>query len=93
MTAYAFGKPVVATRAGNLPEYVQDGVTGLLVPPANVEQLAEAIVRLLSDDALRRRMGENATRWMHGELSPKNIARQTLEAYEKAIRMHYSGCR
>jgi glycosyltransferase involved in cell wall biosynthesis len=43
MIAYSFGKPVVATKAGCLPEYVEDNITGLLVDPANVEQLAEAI--------------------------------------------------
>ena len=53
MMAYVFGKPVVVTRVGSLPEYVQDGVTGLLVPPADVEQLTEAIVRLLTDEGLR----------------------------------------
>jgi len=86
MTAYVFGKPVVATRVGSLPEYVEDGVTGLLVPPADVEQLADAIVQLLSDDALRHRMGENATRWVDEE--QKKIAEQSLRAYEKAISIH-----
>ncbi len=35
MTAYSFGKPVVATKVGCLPEYVEDNITGLLVDPAN----------------------------------------------------------
>lgn len=86
MTAYVFGKPVVVTRVGSLPEYVEDGVTGLLVPPADVEQLANAIVRLLSDDALRYQMGENAKRWVHEE--QKRIALQSLRAYEKAVSIH-----
>jgi starch synthase len=86
MTAYVFGKPVVATRVGSMPEYVEDGVTGLLVPPCDVEQLADAIVRLLSDDALRHRMGQNAKRWVEEE--QKKTAVQSLRVYEKAISIH-----
>jgi glycosyltransferase involved in cell wall biosynthesis len=88
MTAYVFSKPVVVTRVGSLPEYVQDGVTGVLVPPADVEQLAGAIVRLLSDDALRHLMGQNASRWVSGELSWQNIVVQTRKAYEESIATH-----
>jgi len=83
MTALVFGKPVVATRVGCLPEYVEDGVTGLLVPPADAERLADAIVRLLTDDALRHRMGQNAKRWAHDRR--QTAASKTLRTYEKAI--------
>ena len=89
MTAYVFGKPVVATHVGSLPDFVENGVTGLLVEPANVEQLAEAIIKLLSDDTLRHSMGENAVRWV--EESHKKVAMQTLRAYEKAISIHKGG--
>lgn len=50
--------PVVATNAGGLPEIVEDGVTGLLVPVGAPDQLAEAIGKLVADPELRRRMGE-----------------------------------
>lgn len=86
MTAYVFGKPVVATSVGCLPECVEDGFTGFLVPPADVEQLADAIVRLLLDDSLRHRMGENAAHWVQKE--QKRVAVCSLGAYEKAISMH-----
>jgi glycosyltransferase involved in cell wall biosynthesis len=49
--------PVVASDAGGLPEVVEDGVTGLVVPRGDVDALADALVRLLSDADLRRRMG------------------------------------
>ena len=88
MTAYVFGRPVVATRVGSLPEYVQDGVTGLLVDPGNEEQLAEAIIRILTDDQLRHSMGKNATNWVQEELGWKNIAPQMLRAYKEAIHLH-----
>jgi len=86
MTAYAFAKPVVATSISGLSDYVQDGVTGLLVPPGQPEPLAEAIARLLSNDALRHRMGENAKLWV--EEWQEGITQKTLRAYEKAISIH-----
>jgi len=82
-TAYVFGKPVVATTVGCLPEYVVEGVTGLLVPPSDSERLANAVVRLLLDNALRKRMGRNARHWIDEE--QKKVAELSLRAYEEAI--------
>ena len=56
--AMACGVPVVSTRSGAIPEYVPDGVAGILVPERDPQALAEAILRLLSDEGLRRRMGK-----------------------------------
>lgn len=53
-------RPVVATRVGGIPEVVEDGVTGLLVDPRDPRALADAVLRLLDDPALARRMGEEA---------------------------------
>jgi glycosyltransferase involved in cell wall biosynthesis len=86
MTAYSFGKPVVATKVGCLPEYVEDNITGVLVDPADVEQLAEAIIHLLTNDAQRHRMGENARQWV--EAKNREVAGQTIRVYEKAIAIH-----
>jgi glycosyltransferase involved in cell wall biosynthesis len=86
MTAYVFGKPVVATRVGCLPEYVEDGVTGLLVPPADVEKLAHAIIRILSDSVHRHQMGWNAQR--RADEKRKIATQETLRAYERAIAIH-----
>jgi len=89
MIAYSYGKPVVATKVGCLPAYVEDNITGVLVDPADAEQLAEAMICLLTDDALRHRMGENARQWV--EAKDKEVARQTIKAYEKAIAIHATG--
>jgi len=83
MTAYSFAKPVVATRVGCLPEYVQDGDTGLLVPPADEGELAKAIIRLLSDNALRARMQRNISRWLDQRRA--STADRTFEVYQKAL--------
>jgi len=55
--AMALGKPVVATAVAGNPELVQDGVSGLLVPPRDVATLAAAISRLLRDGELARQLG------------------------------------
>jgi len=56
----AMGKPVIGTRLGGTVEQIEEGITGLLVPPDSVEGLAEAMDRLLSDPELRARMGAAA---------------------------------
>jgi len=84
--AYGFKKPVVVTDIGSLPEIVDDGVTGFVVPPKNPEALADAIVRLLKDEKLRKQMGENAYKKLKTDLSWDKIAEKTIEVYEEVIK-------
>ena len=56
------GIPCVATNRGGLPEAVEHGVTGLLVPPEDAGALAAAVMQLLGDIDLRRKFGQNARR-------------------------------
>lgn len=85
-TAYGFKKAVVVTNVGAIPEIVDDGVTGFIVPPRNPEALADAIVKLLKDEKLRKQMGENAYKKLKTDLSWDNIAEKTIEVYKEAIR-------
>lgn len=57
LTAQSFGRPVVATDVADLPELVDPGKTGLVVPPGDADALAAALLRLLSDPDLRDRLG------------------------------------
>ncbi len=58
LEAMAMEKPVIATRAGGVPEFMTDGETGLLIPPEDHIALADAILRLLSDPVQAQRLGE-----------------------------------
>jgi glycosyltransferase involved in cell wall biosynthesis len=58
LESLAAGTPVVASRVGGIPEFVEDGRAGLLVPPKSPTALAEAIGRLWSDRDLAHRLGE-----------------------------------
>ena len=60
--AMALGKPTVVTRVGGLPEVVEDGQEGFVVPPAKPAELAAAIVTLLKDPSLRQSFGAAAQR-------------------------------
>jgi glycosyltransferase involved in cell wall biosynthesis len=60
LEAMAAGKAVVVTSVGGIPHAVQDGDNGIVIPPGNVERLAEALDKVLSDDALRQQLGERA---------------------------------
>lgn len=83
--AYAFKKPVVATSVGSIPEIVEEGVTGLIVPPKDHKALAYAVLKLLKDEELRKQMGENAFIKMKADLSWDKIAEKTIRVYKKAI--------
>ena len=54
------GTPVIATRVGGVPDIVEDGVNGLLVPPGDATALADAVRRFVQDDALRARLSAAA---------------------------------
>jgi glycosyltransferase involved in cell wall biosynthesis len=60
--AMAAARPLVATRVGGIPELVTDGETGFLVPPRAPAQIAERLVQLLQDAALRARLGDAGRR-------------------------------
>ncbi|MCX6551967.1 MAG: glycosyltransferase [Acidobacteria bacterium] len=92
LDAMAASKAVVATRAGGMPEVVEDGVTGLVVPTANPGAMADAILRLLADADLRRRMGEAGLARVRAQFTADRMVEGTLVVYEHVVgRRHASG--
>jgi glycosyltransferase involved in cell wall biosynthesis len=83
--AYGMGTVVVASAIGGLKELIRSERDGLLVPPSDVEALAEAIVRLLSDTQLQKQLQSAALDRCQQDLNWKNIAAQTVELYQQAI--------
>lgn len=80
LDALAFGRPVVATAAGGIPDAVADGETGLLVPPGDWQALGAAIASVLSDTALRARLSAAAVR-RAASFGMMAIAERTLAVY------------
>jgi len=73
--AYFFGKPVIVTRTGALPEYVIDGDTGWVVDPRQTESLAATILNAIDAPDQLVRMGEQAREWY---LAQRRLERRTL---------------
>ena len=85
LTAYAFSRPVVATTVGGLPEYVMQNETGILVPPGNPRELADALVRVLSNPDLRTQF-QNRIRSLKDNLfSWRRVADEAIRVYENVI--------
>jgi len=82
MDAQAMGVPVVATNTGGVPDIVEDGVSGLLVPPRDPEALAGAIVRVLHEPLLRQDIVKEALARSRG-YDYHNTVYKTLEAYRE----------
>jgi starch synthase len=76
---------VVASGVGGIPEVVDDGRTGLLVPPSDPAALAAAINRLLDDPDLARRMGIAGRERAVAHFSWRAIAEQTVALYEDVL--------
>lgn len=83
--AYAFRKPVVVTDVGSIPEVVEEGRTGLIVPPRDPGALAGAILKILQNESLRIIMGTAAYEKMTRELSWGPISDRTIAAYREVV--------
>ena len=86
LEAMACGLPVVASAVGGIPDVVQDGESGLLVPPDDVPALAKAIRRLLVDPDLRRQMGQKARQRVESDYSLQSTTNRHLELYREVTR-------
>jgi glycosyltransferase involved in cell wall biosynthesis len=81
MEAMASGRPVIATRVGGVAELVADGQSGLVVAPGDAQALADAILRLAADPALRAAMGTAGRATVHAEFDVTTEARRILALF------------
>ncbi|HRU05035.1 MAG TPA: glycosyltransferase family 4 protein [Candidatus Brocadiia bacterium] len=85
LEAMAMRCPVVTTAAGGMPEVVRDGENGLLVPPANPQALAQAVIRMFHDPGLRQRCVAAGRRTITEDFCTDRMVEKTLAAYRDAL--------
>jgi alpha-maltose-1-phosphate synthase len=85
LEAMACETPVVASAVGGIVEVVEDGKTGVLVPPAQPDVLAEALTRVLQNPELGRRMGKAGRARVEAKFSWASVAERTEQIYAEAI--------
>jgi glycosyltransferase involved in cell wall biosynthesis len=81
LEAMNHGTPVIASRIGGIPDIVEDGVSGLLVPPGDADALAAALRQVRDDPALARRLGEGGRRRLREQFSWPAIVQRWLDVY------------
>jgi glycosyltransferase involved in cell wall biosynthesis len=81
LDAMNFGRAIVATAAGGMPEAVEDGVTGRIVPVRNPEALAGALVEVLTDEARREAMGRAGRCRFEERFTADRMVEETIRVY------------
>jgi phosphatidylinositol alpha-1,6-mannosyltransferase len=84
LEAGAYGLPVVGTQTGGVPDAVREGITGFLVRPGDVDEIAAAALRLLDDPELARQMGRANRRWAE-QLTWERNAEEQIQAYRDIL--------
>lgn len=79
--ACAAGLPIIASNVGGIPEIIRDNIDGLLVPPANEQAIAEAIVKLLSNPDLATRLAQQAQKRAFSEFSAEAMTTKYVDLY------------
>ena len=87
LEAMALSRPIVATRVGGIPEMIEDGVSGLLVPPHDAPALADAIVRLLLDHPLADTIARRGHDVVHDRFSVEFMVRAIEDIYDAGARV------
>jgi glycosyltransferase involved in cell wall biosynthesis len=85
LEAMACGVPVVASNVCAIPEAIDNGINGILIQPGSIDELIDAICRLLGDPSLRQKMGDNARRTVLEKFNWKINAIKTVEVYQQIL--------
>ena len=81
--AMSMGKPVIATAVGGIPEVIEDGISGMLVPPSDSSALAQMILHLLKNPELRERLGSAAQARVREKFSAQRMIAQFQDLYRE----------
>ena len=84
MEAMAVGLPVVASNMSGIPELVENGISGFLTPPGDVDALAKSIGVLIEEGSLRRKMGAAAREIVLRDFNLESNARQLIHMFRAA---------
>jgi len=82
LESMACGTPVIATRVGGLPTFLQDGQNGLIVAPRAPDELTEAIIQLIANTALRNRLGHASRQTVEERFSWQVIGENFIQGYQ-----------
>jgi glycosyltransferase involved in cell wall biosynthesis len=85
LEAISSGKPVIASRVGGIPELISNNENGILVSPGDIEQMVEALFRLLENSSLGNRMGYVGRKMAEEEFDWKKIGQLYLTEFEKLV--------
>ena len=86
LEALSYGKPVVASNVGGIPDIVIDGQTGLLVPEKDPKALGDAIVYVLTHEHFSQRLGEKGRKYVEEQFGWEKITDKLIDLYRNAIR-------
>jgi len=85
LEAFAYGKPVIGSRIGGIPELVESGQTGMLFEAGDANQLCECIEALWSNSSMISKLGQNARHKVESEFSPKSHYDKLITTYRDAL--------
>lgn len=85
LEAFSVGVPIVTSDIPPIPEVVTNGETGLLVPPADSEEIAEAVINLLSNEKIRSEMMEKQRKVAKERFDSEKVAQQYIDLYKEVL--------
>jgi len=85
LESFAFKKPVISTNSHGIPYTVQNNKNGILVEPENSLELSNAIIKLLNDSELRKKLGQSGYNFVNEECNCVSMAKNSLKLYEDIL--------
>ena len=85
LEAMAMAKPIIVTNMGGMPEIIDDGINGFVIPVRDFESLAEKIYQLLKNTKLEKRFGYTGRQIVESRYTKEKVTQETLSVYKKAL--------